>query len=230
MSMRSLAQQLLSALARDTPAFNDEQISSPELRPSASPSLDAGGISTEPNHRNASGEARPKSPEFRLLMVGIMIGILLSVTAWYTITYQVTGQRELQPGPGINPSAPPISDSTGNSSATAAAILNEMVAADQPVAENLVGYWVPQLMAQKIGLRVNGQVIDYASILQQVRNLKVTYPKAVLVWSGDYSSYTFSDFYVVLIAEGFTAADEANAWCDRAGLSPDNCFAKRLTH
>ena len=39
-----------------------------------------------------------------------------------------------------------------------------------------------------------------------------------------------SDFWVVVHPQGFATAAAANAWCDAQGYSPDDCYAKKLSH
>lgn len=50
-----------------------------------------------------------------------------------------------------------------------------------------------------------------------------------LLWSGDYATYTYTDFWVTIVAIPFATADEALAWCDANGLPSDDCYAKLVS-
>lgn len=102
--------------------------------------------------------------------------------------------------------------------------------ADAGAAEALVGSWSPQLSAKKDGLVVDGRTYDDAMILADHQRLRTQQPTAILVWSGDYTSFRGDDFWVTLVNRPFSSSSAANAWCERAGFGPDNCYAKRLTH
>ena len=56
-----------------------------------------------------------------------------------------------------------------------------------------------------------------------------TTPNVRLLWSGDWSVYRESDYWVAIYGQGFTTAAGANAWCDAQGFAADDCFAKRLS-
>ncbi|MDD7917647.1 hypothetical protein [Actinomycetospora callitridis] len=102
--------------------------------------------------------------------------------------------------------------------------------ADAGAAEALVGSWAPQLSAKKQGLVVDGQTYDAATILTDHQRLRGQQPDAILVWSGDFTSFRSSDFWITLANRPFSSADAANAWCQSAGFGPDDCYAKRLSH
>lgn len=237
MTTKGFAAQLLAALARDTPAFSElgQHIS---LRWSNGSTENRGskfrysGFSKK--HNNISGNVPNKThSRLRLLAVLVLVGALLGAALWQVVSFQAAGQEFLQPGEKVSRLttgeikewAAPIANSS-----PAASTLAAIVAADQPKAETLIGYWTPQVMSQKVGLLLDGQVADYSSILEVVQRIKMKYPKSVIVLSDDYPSFRQSGFWVVLINEKYLTADEANQWCDRAGLSPDDCFANRLSH
>lgn len=99
---------------------------------------------------------------------------------------------------------------------------------DATSVELLAGMWVPQLASSRPGLVVDGVTFGYPEILDEHFGLRAQYG-TLLVWSGDWSSFNASDFYVTVVAIPFTSSEGANAWCDAAGIDADHCFAKRLS-
>ena len=108
--------------------------------------------------------------------------------------------------------------------------LTTLSRSDAAAAEALVGSWVPQLSAKKVGMVVDGQTFDAAAVLADHQRLRTAHPDALLVWSGDYTSFRGSDFWITLVGRAFPSGDAANAWCASAGLGRDDCYAKRLAH
>lgn len=119
---------------------------------------------------------------------------------------------------------------TPTDAASAQAALRAEVDRDRSAAEALVGSWVPQLSAKKPGLVVDGTTYDYPAVLANFQSLKERYPDALLLWSGDYSTFKYDDFWVTVEPTTFAAGTAANSWCDAQGIGPDDCFAKRLSH
>jgi hypothetical protein len=116
-----------------------------------------------------------------------------------------------------------------SSAAAEPATLGQQAAADADTVRGLAGRWVPQLSAESTGIVVDGVRYDEARILANVRALRATFPQAALLRSDDYRSFTRPGYWVVVLARPFDDAAAANAWCDRQGLDPDACFAKRLS-
>jgi hypothetical protein len=115
------------------------------------------------------------------------------------------------------------------SAAAVPTTLSQQVAADADTVRTLADRWVPQLSATSTGMTVGGVRYDEARILADFRAVHATYPDAALLRSGDYRSFTQPGYWVVVLARTFDDAAAANAWCDRQGFDPDNCFAKRLS-
>lgn len=115
-------------------------------------------------------------------------------------------------------------------SAAAQVALNREVAQDRAAAEQLVGTWVPQLSSKRPGLVADGVTYDYPRIWSNFQQLRARYPNALLIWSGDYLSFKFADFYVTVVPEPHADGELANRWCDSAGLAPADCYAKFLSH
>lgn len=141
--------------------------------------------------------------------------------------------------PALVPAAPSATLPAGPPEPTAAAAtsgarpaprtLGQQAAADRAAVRKLVDRWVPQLSSTAPGAVVDGVRRDEARILADFRQLRERYPDAALVRSGDYRSFAEAGRWVVVLARGFASADAANAWCDRQGFRPDDCFAKRLS-
>lgn len=108
---------------------------------------------------------------------------------------------------------------------------------DRSSAELLVDRWVPQVSSKKPGLDVAGDDLpEYtaAAVLSDHVAYRARYVGhgggALLVRSGDFSSFKNGDFWVTVIALPFDTPEAANAWCDEQNIRPDDCFAKRLSH
>ena len=90
--------------------------------------------------------------------------------------------------------------------------------------------WAPQLASGRPGVVVDGVVFGYVELLDQHLAVRATDPDYTrLVWSGDWATFSGTDFYVTLIPLGDVTPDAANGWCDRWGYPPDDCYAKYLS-
>lgn len=106
--------------------------------------------------------------------------------------------------------------------------LDQVVAGDRTDVEPLVGIWVAQLSAKRVGLEADGIIYDYEDILEHYRFLAARQSGALLLRSGDYASFRESGFYVAIAPQRFATGDAALAWCASQGLGRDDCFAKRI--
>lgn len=112
----------------------------------------------------------------------------------------------------------------------ALAELQLILDADRPVAEALVGQWVPQLSAKRPGMVVQGVTYDYVEILRDYRETQAVYPDALLLYSGEYSSFKYDDFWITIEPLPYYDGPSANAWCDGQGIPVDDCYAKMISH
>ena len=112
----------------------------------------------------------------------------------------------------------------------AAASLQAQVDADRSRVDALEGTWVPQLSAKHEGTVADGISYDDDAIWSHFTSLAARYPSTALLYSGDWSVFKGSDFWVVIHPQAFSTADGANAWCSAQGLPADDCFAKQLSH
>jgi hypothetical protein len=108
--------------------------------------------------------------------------------------------------------------------------LDAQVAADRPAVEALVDRWVPQLSSKRVGLVVHGVRFAHEDIWRDFQLTEARYPTALLLSSADFVSFDSGDFWVTVVPYTHATGAEANAWCDRELIGPDDCFAKRLSH
>ena len=127
----------------------------------------------------------------------------------------------------------PSSSSSSSSSSTGegggTSTLQAIVDSDRNAMEGFDGLWVPQLSSKKPGTVDNGTTYDASSIYANYQGLVANHTNVRLLWSGDWSVYRESDYWVAIYGQGFTTAAGANAWCDAQGFAADDCFAKRLS-
>jgi hypothetical protein len=108
--------------------------------------------------------------------------------------------------------------------------LDAQVAADRAAVEALVDRWVPQLSSKRFGLVVHGVRFTHEDIWWDFQLTRARYPGALLLSSAHFVSFDSDDFWVTVVPYTYATGAEANAWCDRELIGPDDCFAKRLTH
>jgi hypothetical protein len=125
--------------------------------------------------------------------------------------------------PAPMPVPVPTSDSVSGSQLIATA------ASDRPVVLGASDRWVPQLSSKKLGKFAEGRTWTNAMIIDEYQQLRVSYPGARLLWSGDWSTFSDSDFWVTVAGRSFPTADGALAWCTANGRGPNHCFAKLIS-
>lgn len=108
--------------------------------------------------------------------------------------------------------------------------LGDQAGRDRTAVEGATDRWVPQLSSKRPGTVDAGVTYDADRILAHYRGLAARYPGTALLWSGDWPVFTARDYWVVIVAEPFGTAAEANAWCDARGFAADDCLAKKLSH
>lgn len=95
-------------------------------------------------------------------------------------------------------------------------------------ADELDGEWVVQLSSKKDGLEADGYTWTNSDIVEHYGELHEMYPEAVLLWSGDWSSYDSSDFWVIVLSTTYSDSDSALDFCNQEGFGEDDCMAKQL--
>ena len=89
--------------------------------------------------------------------------------------------------------------------------------------------WVPQLGSKKLGTRDNGVTYNYKEILKDYYRLSQRYPGALLLWSGDWSTFDESDYWVTVANVTYPTAAGALGWCLGQGLADNDCYAKLIS-
>lgn len=113
---------------------------------------------------------------------------------------------------------------------TSANQLRAIAASDKPmVLATLADTWVPQLSSKWLGLVAEGRTWTPASILAEHQQLRQAYPGVRLLWSGDWSTFSDSNYWVTVAGLTFPTAEGALAWCRSNGFDPDHCFAKLIS-
>ncbi len=124
------------------------------------------------------------------------------------------------------PSSPASSGTAaaGPPDAAALAELRRILRADDAVARTrLAGSWVAQLDAAPKGVGERA-----VAALRRHRELRRTYPAAVLVDAQRWSDDAADRYWVTLLARPFPTAETPLAWCHTQGLTPNHCFARQL--
>lgn len=135
-------------------------------------------------------------------------------------------------GSGLDPSspAPAVDPTQPTTTSDAAQQLRAQADGDRAAVEAATDQWVPQLSSKKPGMVAEGRSRDAAAILQDHQQLRSRYPSAALLWSGDWSVFSASDYWVTVVDQPYATAADANAWCATEGLPANDCFAKKLSH
>ncbi|WP_433653838.1 hypothetical protein ACQPW1_24715 [Nocardia sp. CA-128927] len=108
--------------------------------------------------------------------------------------------------------------------------LQSTVASDLPVlTRDVAERWVPQISSKQFGLVAEGITWHHAEILREHRELRARYPNVRLLWSGAWSTFSYPDFWITIVAIGFPSKDGAIRWCADNGLDRDHCYAKLIS-
>lgn len=97
------------------------------------------------------------------------------------------------------------------------------------VSAQLADRWVPQLSSKRPGVVDNGVVWDNTMTLQEHLQLRQRYPNVRLLWSGDWSTFSGSDFWVTVAGITFVDSSGPLAWCRSQGFDRDHCAAKLIS-
>lgn len=145
-------------------------------------------------------------------------------------TYQTTYQSTRETS-----AAPTYQTTTRSAPTTAAAVrdpeqqLRQLVTGDHAlVATQIADLWVPQLSSKRPGTIDNGVTWDNAMALQEHLRLRQQYD-AKLLWSGDWSTFSESNYWVTVAGITFTNPKGALMWCSRREFDRDHCIAKLVS-
>lgn len=95
--------------------------------------------------------------------------------------------------------------------------------------EELQDRWVVQLSAKQDGLRTEGRTWTEEDILEEFEQNRAEHPEAMLLWSGDWSTFRFNDYWITVLDTGYEDPEQALAHCRELGIDRDHCFAKKLS-
>ncbi|MEQ1874217.1 MAG: zinc ribbon domain-containing protein [Ilumatobacteraceae bacterium] len=109
--------------------------------------------------------------------------------------------------------------------------LQLLVAQDRPTADTLVGSWIPQLSAKRVGLEADGIVYGPVEIVADHQPLRDTYG-AILVDGGAFQFTTggnpMTGWFLTIVPETFASKAEALQWCTDRSLGSDVCLAREF--
>jgi serine/threonine-protein kinase len=110
--------------------------------------------------------------------------------------------------------------------------LAEIAAADESfVEQDVLDRWVPQISSKKPDTPLpDGSVWSAMSILEDHRTWREQFPRVHLLWSGDYSTFDLTDYWVTIVAVPFDTPEGALGWCNDHALPDDDCYAKLISH
>lgn len=124
----------------------------------------------------------------------------------------------------------PASPIAGDPESAAFDALRAIADADRPtVTADLADRWVPQLSSKRPGLVAEGRVWDNSATLEEHLALRLRFPDTRLVWTGEWSTFSFSDFWVTVSGSTFGDADSALGWCRSNNLDREHCYAKMVS-
>lgn len=175
--------------------------------------------------------------------IGVVIGILVSQrsvpgpspepTAAYLPPTTYTTPQPTWSETQTSSAAPTPSAATSvpeDRNAAAVERLQQIAASDRPfVGAVLADRWVPQLSSKRPGVVDDGVVWNNAMTLQEHLQLRQRYPGVRLLWSGDWSTFSGSDYWVTIVGLTFPDASGALAWCRSQNLDSDHCVAKTVS-
>jgi hypothetical protein len=150
--------------------------------------------------------------------------LLVNIIETTNLSSQQPSRRALPPSGAPYPSPLPTSESASGSQ------LRSIAASDQPfVLTGLAERWVPQLSSKRPGMVAEGRTWTSAMTLNEHEQLRQSYPGVRLLWSGDWSTFSDSNFWVTIVGTGSPTADQALAWCTSNGLDGNHCYAKLIS-
>ena len=86
--------------------------------------------------------------------------------------------------------------------------------------------YTAQLSSKRKGMEAEGKTWNYHDILAQFITMHNKKSNVLLIWSGDWPTYSSNSdkYYVILAGEGFDSTDEAWNWCKANNYGPNDCM------
>ncbi len=94
---------------------------------------------------------------------------------------------------------------------------------------NLNNHWVAQLSSKRPGLVADGKTWDNQAILDEFLALRLRFKDVRLLYSDEWSVFSYKGWWVTVAAATFPGPDAANNWCRAQGFDRDHCFAKLVS-
>lgn len=193
-----------------------------------------------------NGDRHDRSSVLPLVIIGVVAVLLLGIIGIVVslISSRNSSQNASAPttitvaaAPGtVQPVGPPavraptttpaMPTSSTDPEAASTQQLRQLATTDRPyVAALLADKWVPQLSAKRPGVVDDGVVWTNALALQEHLRLRRQYD-AKLLWSGDWSTFDGTNFWITIVPLTFSDSSYALAWCSNQGFDRDHCIAK----
>jgi len=97
------------------------------------------------------------------------------------------------------------------------------------ITTKLNGHWLAQLSSKHAGLVADGKVWDDCAILNEFLALRLRFIDVRMLWSDEWSVFSYPGWWVIVAAATFPGPDEANGWCRQQGFDNEHCFAKLIS-
>ena len=183
-------------------------------------------------HSGPGGPAPRRSRGRGFLIAGLAVVVIAALT--FVLTTTLLGPDRGMQSTDAESSEPASSDDGPSPEASASVPAGEQLNAQVEVGtriaqDDLADEWVVQLSAKKPGLEASGKTWAEEDILAEFTENQRRHPEAILLWSGDWSSFRLDDFWVTVLAQPYDTPEEALETCRNLGLDRDNCFAKKLS-
>jgi len=98
---------------------------------------------------------------------------------------------------------------------------------DESAASRFYTTYTTQLSSKKKDMKADGKTWHYVDIYEQFLQQRIKHKNAILIWSGDYPTYTKADastaYYVILSGDTVDSVKAGDAWCKSNGYGAADC-------
>ena len=98
---------------------------------------------------------------------------------------------------------------------------------DESAASRFYATYTTQLSSKKNDMKADGKTWHYVDIYEQFLQQRIKHKNAILIWSGDYPTYTKADastaYYVILSGDTVDSVKAGDAWCKSNGYGAADC-------
>jgi serine/threonine protein kinase len=134
--------------------------------------------------------------------------------------------------PASTYASPPTSTETPppDSDSAATQALQTLKDQDAPKVAQVVGQWIPQVSSKHAvppwtDDPEDNRMYTPIEIWREHQGLRQQYG-AVLLWSGDWTTYDHSDYWVTVVPTAYADSDSVLSWCRSSGRDADHCSAQ----